>query len=440
MRIILIFSLLFCISDLFSQESPLASDSALNLTVDSLVSESVVELPKREGTVPVPEPSERALQYYRTGNLLWVVNTIWGLLIPALFLFTGFSARMRDWVKKVNTNWFVVIVGYFLLFVVFNYVIDFALSYYQGYVRTHAYGLSNQTFGKWFGDGLTNLMISAIGGSLVLWVPYLLLKRSPTRWWFYTGLLIAPFMFLVMLIQPLFIAPMFNDFGPMKDKELEKKILAIADRAGIEGSRVYEVNKSVDTKAVNAYVSGFMGSKRIVLWDTIIDKLDEDELLFVMGHEMGHYVLGHVVRSIVILSLIMIVALFTIHKVSGWVINRYKDRFGFSELSDIASLPLLILLFGLTNLIISPVFLGMSRSNEHEADRFGVEITQTNYAAASAFAKLQEENLANPRPGLLYELWRGSHPSLGDRIDFCNSYRPWEEGKPLRYKHLFREE
>lgn len=440
MRTILIICLFLGFSSLFAQEPTSTPDSSQTTVVDSLTEATIEEHPKRDGIVPVPEPSEKAMQYYRSGNVLWLVNTIWGLLIPALFLFTGFSARMRDWVKKVNTNWFVVIVGYILLFLVFNYVIDFALSYYQGYVRPHAYGMSNQTFGKWFGDGLKNLMVGAIGGSLFLWVPYLLLKKSPNRWWLYTGLLMVPFLFLMMLLQPIFISPLFNEFGPMKDKELEKKILAIADRAGIEGSRVYEVNKSVDTKAVNAYVAGFMGTKRIVLWDTIIEKLDEDELLFVMGHEMGHYVLGHVIRTILILSLIMIVTLFAIHKVSAWVINKYQDRFGFTELSDIASLPLLILLFGLASFVITPIALGMSRANEHEADRFGLEITQTNYPAASAFAKLQEENLGNPRPGLLHVLWRGSHPSLGNRIDFCNSYRPWEEGKPLKYGHLFREE
>src|SRR5215831_11748308 len=248
--------------------------------------------------VPVPEPSEKALSYYRSGIVLWVVNVLWGLLIPALFLFTGFSARIRDWAKSIGRWWFFVIGLYFAIFMIINFVIDLPLSYYQGFVRQHAYGLSNQTLGKWFGDEIKGLLIGIVVGFLFLWVPYVLLKKSPRRWWFYLGLLAIPFLFLVILVQPIWIDPLFNKFGPMKNKELETKILALAERAGIEGGRVYEVAKSEDTNTVDAYVTGFSGTKRIVLWDTTLAKLNEDEILFVMGHEMGHYVMGHVWKGI----------------------------------------------------------------------------------------------------------------------------------------------
>ena len=190
-------------------------------------------------------------------------------------------------------------------------------------MRQHAYGLSNQTLGKWFGDQLKGLLIGIVVGFLFLWIPYLLLKKSPRRWWLYTGLLAIPFLILVILVQPVWIDPLFNKFGPMNNKELEAKILALAERAGIEGSRVYEVAKSEDTKALNAYVTGFGATKRIVLWDTTIAKLDEDELLFVMGHEMGHYVLGHVWKSILFFSLLIIVTLYAIHRTAGWLIDKF---------------------------------------------------------------------------------------------------------------------
>ena len=415
--------------------------------------------------VPVPEPSEKALSYYRSGIALWVVNVLWGLLIPALFLFTGFSARIRDWARQVGQKWFSIIsridnffyprkifapiarIGntlfiinrvYFAIFLIINFVIDFPLSYYQGFVRQHAYGLSNQTLGKWFGDELKGLLILIVVGFLFLWIPYLLIKKSPRRWWLYTGLLAIPFLTLVILVQPVWIDPLFNKFGPMKNKELETKILALAERAGIEGGRVYEVAKSEDTKALNAYVAGFGATKRIVLWDTIIAKLDEDELLFVMGHEMGHYVLGHVWKTILFLSVLIIVTLYAIHRTAGWLINKFHRHFGFTELSDVASLPLIILLFSAYFLIISPVALAFSRHNEHEADRFGLEITRNNRAAATAFVKLQQENLGVPRPHILVKLWQASHPPLGERIDFSNEYRPWERGEALRYGELFK--
>lgn len=314
------------------------------------------------------------MSYYRSGNVLWFVNLFWGLLIPALFLFTGFSARIRDWAQKLGRKWFFVIGIYFIIFSTINFVIDFPLSYYQGFVREHAYELSNQTFGKWFGDSLKGLMVFSIIGVLFLWIPYILLKKSPQRWWLYTGLLATPFLFFFMLIRPIWIDPLLNDFGPMKDNALEARILALAEKAGIEGSRVYEVNKSVDTKAVNAYVTGFMNTKRIVLWDTIIAKLNEKELLFVMGHEMGHYVLGHVIKLILFFSALIMLSLYLIYRTAGGLIDKFKDRFGFDQLSDVASLPLIALLFSLFFFFITPIALTFTRYQEHESDRFGLRL------------------------------------------------------------------
>ncbi len=422
--------------------------AVLCLAVSTTVSAQAVAAPQSPvsatqtastARVPVPEPTEQALAYHRSGNVLWVITNIWGLLIPALFLFTGFSARIRSWARAIGKKWFFVIGVYVVIFSVISFVIDLPLSYYQGFVRQHAYGLSNQTFGKWAGDEAKGLMVGVVMSVLFLWVPYLLLKKSPRRWWLYTGLLAIPFIVLVALVQPIWIDPLFNKFGPMKNQALEANILRLAERAGIEGSRVFEVAKSEDTKALNAYVNGFGGTKRIVLWDTILAKLDEPELLVVMGHEMGHYVLGHVWKLILFSSALIMAVLYAIHLVVGWLINRYGRRFGFRELADVASLPLILLLFGASSLIVAPVALAVQRSFEHEADRFGLEITRDNHAAATAFVKLQQENLGVPRPGRLYVWWRASHPPLGERIDFSNDYRPWETNAPLVYAGLFKD-
>ncbi len=416
------------------EQAPIPDSSAIAITPP----DSAIMAQEETGPVAVPEMSEKAARYYHSGNVLWFVNRFWGLLIPALFLFTGFSAKIRNWAQQLGRKWFFVIGLYFVIFTIINFIIDLPLAYYQGFVRQHAYDLSNQTFGKWFGDSLKELMVGLIMGVLFLWVPYLLLKKSPKRWWLYVSILAVPFLFFMMLISPVWIDPLFNKFGPMNDKALEAQILALAEQSGIAGSRVYEVNKSVDTKAVNAYVTGFMNTKRIVLWDTIIAKLEDKELLFVMGHEMGHYVLGHVIKGILFFSLLILLTLYAAYRVSGALITKFKDRWGFDQLSDIASLPLIMLLVSIVTLVITPIALTFTRYQEHEADRFGLEITQTNHAAATAFVKLQQENLGNPRPGPLYKLWRSSHPTLGDRIDFCNEYRPWEMGETLKYQELFK--
>ncbi len=373
----------------------------------------------------VPEPTARAIEYYESGNWLWVINRLWTLLVPGIFAFSGASARLRDLARRLGRNWFFTIGLYMLMFLPIIFVVDLPLSYYQGFVRQHAYGLSNQTLAKWLGDALLNLGIDMTACFALVWVPYLLLARSPRRWWLYTAILSVPFLFVTLLVEPLWIDPLFNKFGPMKNKALERSILALADSAGIEESRVFEVDKSVDTKALNAYVKGVLQSKRIVLWDTMIARLDEPELLVVMGHEMGHYVLGHIVRSIWLSSIITLAGLFLVHRIGRWLVARFRDRLGFQSLSDIASVPLLIMLLEGAYVVLSPVAFAYSRYQEHEADRFALDLTHANHAGATAFVKMQMENLGNPRPGLLYKIFRSTHPTIGERIDFCNTYHPW---------------
>ena len=392
--------------------------------------------------VAVPEPSEEALRYYHSGNILWILNLLLGFAIPAMILFTGLSARIRTMATGLAARlkfgaWFFTVLIYFILFTALNFLIELPLDYYQGFVRPHEYGLSNQSFQKWLGDVLLGQLVGLIIGGLVLWVPYLLLKKSPKRWWIWSGLATIPFTIFLMLVSPVWIAPLFNDFGPMQDKQLEARILDLAARSGIHNSRVYEVNKSVDTNTVNAYVTGFGQTKRIVLWDTLLAKLTPEQVLFVMGHEMGHYVLDHVAYGIVLACIGAFVAFYSVHRLAAAFIARFQNRFGFSELHDVASLPLLLLIISFVSLIGSPLMLAYSRHNEHEADRFGLELTRDNHAAASAFAKLQTENLANPRPDAWVKWLRAGHPPLGERIDFCNTYRPWETGAPLRYPELF---
>jgi Zn-dependent protease with chaperone function len=394
--------------------------------------------PGSEGPVAVPPVTEKAMRYYRSGNALWAVEVLLGLLIPALFVFTGFSAGLRGLAQRLGRKWYFTLVVYFVLFSLVNFVISLPWAWYTEFVRQHDYGLSNQTVAKWISDTVTALLVSLVMGALFLWVPFLLLQKSPTRWWLYTSILAVPFLVFMVIIAPIFIEPLFNKFGPMKDKVLEARILALAERAGIEGSRVFEVDKSVDTKAVNAYVTGLFGSKRIVLWDTIIARLDQRELLTVMGHEMGHYVLGHVPRTVAFLALVILVTLYLIHRTAGFFFARFSLRMGFNALADFAALPLLILLMNLYLFVMLPVVNAFTRHQEHESDRFALEITRDNHAFGTAFVKLQTENLGNPRPGWLYILWRASHPTIGQRIDFCNEYRPWEKGEPLRYERLFR--
>ncbi len=234
------------------------------------------------------------------------------------------------------------------------------------------------------------------------------------------------------------IDPLFNDYGPMSDPAMEAKLLDLADRAGIDGGRIFQVDKSKQTKTVNAYVTGFLGSRRIVLWDTLLAKLDERQVLFVMGHEMGHYALGHVTRSILLSSLGVLALCLFLQQTGGRLIARFRDRLEFDTLATPAALPLALFLGGAFALVFSPIGLAYSRYQEHEADRFALELTRDNNAGASGFVALMRENLGNPYPGWLSVAYRSTHPPLGERVAFCNRYRPWKTGEPPRYASLFR--
>ena len=243
--------------------------------------------------VAVPPATPTVLRYYTSGNRLWVLDQVVSIVVLAGLLFSGVSARLRTLAQRIGRNWFFTIVVYFALFTIVTFILTLPLTYYEEFVRQHAYGLSNQTLAKWWTDSLSALASRCIVGALFIWVPYLLLSRSPRRWWLYTGA--GPFRSSSSnLIAPDLDRSAVQRLRPMKDKALEARILALADRAGIEGSRVFEVNKSVDTKTLNAYVTGVWQHQahRPVGHDHRAD--ERAELLFVMGHEMGHYVLGHV--------------------------------------------------------------------------------------------------------------------------------------------------
>jgi STE24 endopeptidase len=393
---------------------------------------------RTESRVEVPEPSELALQYHRSGNILWTLGLALSLLIPGLLLFSGISARLWATAARWGRRWYPSLAIYALLFILITSVMAFPLAYYEGFVRQHAYGLSTESFRSWAGDWLKSVALSGVGLAVVIWIPYLLLRRSTERWWLYAGVATLPLTTLLLVVSPAWIDPLFNDFRRLREPALEQRIVALADRAGIPGSRVYRVNKSAETKTVNAYVTGLGTTKRIVLWDTILAKLEPDQIEFVVAHEIGHFVLHHVLALILLATVLATVSFYVIHRVAGRLILRFGPRFGFSRLSDPASLPLLVLLGTLVSVISAPAVLAFSRHLEHEADRFALELTRNNRAAALAFIRIQEENLSVPRPGPPYMMWRASHPSLAERVEFANRYRPWEEGKALRYGELLK--
>jgi Zn-dependent protease with chaperone function len=232
---------------------------------------------------------------------------------------------------------------------------------------------------------------------------------------------------LGVVITPLIIDPLFNEFIPLRDPVLRQDLLNEAARAGIEGSRVYQVNKSKQTKTMNAYVTGLGPSKRIVLWDTLLAKLDHDEILAVMGHEMGHYVLHHIWKGMAFGIGLSAFVFFIGQKIFERGLARSGTRWGIVDRSDPAALPWLLLVGAIIGFLLSPITSGYSRMIEHSADKFGLELTHLNEPMASSFVKFAEDSKHDPNPPRFIEWWRYSHPSDQRRIDFALTYRPWEK-------------
>lgn len=442
------FLLLFAVLPLCVAISPVRSTAAKPQADTAVAAQTDSTLTAR---VPVPEPTARALRYYRGGMVLWVLGVLLGLAVPVVVLFTGLSAKLAGWAHHllggislgtknqrqrgatVELAAAVFVAAYFSL----EYLVEFPLRLYAGYLRQHAYELSNQAFVQWLRESLTAFGLEALLFMSVIPVGYFLLKLMPRRWWVAASAGAVITVVAIQVLYPVWVAPLFDEYRTMQDEALETEILELAQQAGIEGSRVFEVVKSADTKRVNASVTGFLGTKRIVLWDTIVERLKGDQLLFVMGHEMGHYVLGHRWKGLVLSSLGLVATFYLAALALPRIITGLRHRLGFENLGTVASLPLFILTFNILALIGQPIGNVVSRHWEHEADRFGLEITQDNRAAALAFVALQQTNLSNPRPGIVYKLWLASHPALAERVEFANAYRPWERGWELRYRDRF---
>ncbi|HEX3067674.1 MAG TPA: M48 family metallopeptidase [Thermoanaerobaculia bacterium] len=369
------------------------------------------------------------IRHSRIYDVLYFTDVVYGIGILLLILATGWSGRMRDLAKKWARWSFVAAMLYFVLLSLVTTALTFPLDFYGSFIVPHQFDLTNQSFAGWFGDFAKGLGVNLVIGAPIAALA-LLGIRCIRRWWIVLWLGSIPLILLGVLATPLIIDPLFNDFRPLRDASLRQALLDEASRAGIEQSRVYEVDKSKQTKEMNAYVTGIGPSARIVMWDTLLAKLDRDEILAVMGHEMGHYVLNHLWWGMAFGVAISFLGFWIAQHLFEWGLARWGVRWSASPRGDPAALPWLLAVSSLLAFLLSPVYSGYSRHVEHQADIFGLELTHKNEAMASSFVKFAEDSKADPRPPRFIEWWRYSHPSLGRRIDFVLAYKPWEKGQP----------
>ncbi len=380
---------------------------------------------------PAVTVTEEMRQHDAWRNALYFGGAVYGFVVLLAVLALGISRRLRDLARKVTPRPFLSAMVFVALFTVVTTVLSLPLDVLSGYVVPHRFQLSEQSLGSWLWDQTKGLFLNVL-----LAAPLLALAlggiRRWKRWWLALWLGSIPVILFLVLIGPVVLDPVFNTFEPLKDEQLKTEILSLAGRAGIEGGRVYQVDKSKQTKEMNAYVNGLGPTKRIVLWDTIIAKLSRDQLLFVMAHEMGHYVRHHVWKMLGFLVGLLLVVFWLGQRLTEWATRRFGAAWGFDAPHDPAALPLLVLLVSVFLFFLSPVMAGFSRVLEHEADVFALELTRLNDAGARAFVKLAEDSKVLPDPHPFIRFWRYTHPTLQERIEFCTTYRPWEQGLPNR--------
>ncbi|HET7433849.1 MAG TPA: M48 family metallopeptidase [Thermoanaerobaculia bacterium] len=371
------------------------------------------------------------VRHSRITETLYFVGLGYSLLMLFGILATGLSRRMRDTAVRATKRPFVQAMLYVSLFVLVTTLLELPLSYYAGFVVPHQFDLSAQSLAGWLGDeakGLAlSLVLSAVVGALAL-----LGIRKVKRWWLALWLGSIPLIVLLVVVQPIILDPIFNKFEPLKDEQLRRDLLDLASRAGIEGSRVSQVNKSKQTKTMNAYVNGVGPTNRIVMWDTLLAKMNHDEIIAVMGHEMGHYVMKHIWKGLAFSLVVSFFVFFFAQRFSERGIAKWGAKWGVENAADPAAVPWLLLVATIIGFFLSPVISGYSRSNEHDADMFSLELTHLNESMATAFVKLAEDSKQDPNPPAIIEFWRYSHPAISKRIAFVLGYKPWEHGEPNR--------
>lgn len=393
-----------------------------------------------EYTLP-PDKLAKSKALYDLSGRVRIVGTVWSFVVLLGILYLGVAARYGLWADKASKYSFLQALIAVPLLVLTIDVLDWPLAAYSHHVGLQ-YGLSVQRWGSWFPDLLKAEAISIVIGVLALWLLVFLIRRSPRRWWFYAWLIALPFIVFIVFIAPTVIDPLFNKFEPLQktNPQLVEAIEKVTQRGGLDipRDRMFLMKASEKVTTLNAYVTGFGASKRVVVWDNTIRKMSVPETLFVFGHEMGHYVLNHIYWGLAATCLGLLIGLYVLYLISGWLMPRVQQRWHIPELGSWAALPMILLLFAVLGFIAQPIGSAFSRMLEHNADIYGLEVTHglnqnSQEVAAHAFQVLGEVSLDYPYPSNFVVFWYYDHPSIQERVRFAHNYDPWSKGEQPKY-------
>lgn len=360
----------------------------------------------------------------------------YSLVVLWLILRWKFAPKYRDWAEAASGRRFLQCVIFAPLFLLTTAILTLPLDIYGESVEKQ-YGISIQGWASWSWDWIKAELIFLVISTFLVWLLYAVIRHSPRRWWFYFWLVSLPVGLCLVFLQPWVIDPLFHKFEPLqqKDPALVAALEQMVHRSGetIPPERMFWMQASDKTVAINAYVAGVGASKRIVVWDTTIEKMKTPQIVYVVGHEMGHYVLHHIPKGLSLFALMLLVLFYVGYRLVGWVLARWGLGWRIRALDDWASLPVLLLLITILFFAAMPAFMVVSRYFEHQADQYGLEVTHgltpdSGQVAAQAFEILGESALSNPKPNPVDVFLFYTHPSIPDRIHFSLTYDPWAKG------------
>ena len=387
------------------------------------------------------ERQEKAVAYSRAGYTLYFLSYFLGGIFLFLILRLGWAARFREIAENASDKrWIQGLVFVPLLFLTL-YILELPVRLYWHAVSLH-YQQSVQGWGSWFLDSTKGEILNIGFGIVLVLILFAVMRRSPRRWWLFFWFPAVLILMGVIVITPLVIDPLFNKFEPLSNQhpELVAAIEKLTNRAGvaIPPERIFLMAASQKTNAINAYVTGLGASKRVVIWDTTLQKTSNDESLFIVGHELGHYVLGHVWQGFLAGAAGLLLALYFLFRGLHWALDHWGRDWKLYGQEDWASLAVLLLLLQVLLFVSSPILSGYSRMEEHAADIYGLEVIHglvpnSEEVAAHAFQVLGEMDLADPNPPPFITFWLYSHPPLADRLVFAHTYDPWSKGKSPKY-------
>ena len=351
--------------------------------------------------------------YFEGGYWLQLWEILYALGVAAAFLGLGLSRQMKTWTARLPGKALPTF-AYAALYLLLSYLLTFPLSVYKNYFREHHYGLSNQSFGEWLGDDLKGLALSLVFGSLLLLALYAAIRRTGRRWWLWATAITATFLVLQTFVAPVFIKPLFNHYTTLPAGPIRNQILSMARANSVPADNVYLFDASKQTKRISANVSGLGSTIRVSLNDNLLERCSPAEVQAVMGHELGHYVLNHIEKMMIYFALLLALGFGTVNWALHQLLARYGTRWNITGLADIGSLPLLVVLFSAYYFLATPIFNNVIRTQELEADIFGLNAARQPDAFASVAMKLSEYRKIEPGPW--EEFFFFDHPSGHTRV------------------------